>query len=77
MGYLEFIYFAAYLVLLTEHQYHLENVGIQAILCLFCIYFGAFEAIQIMRGNLSVILNDFWKWIDYVSLVLLFIYLVL
>ena len=77
MGYFEFVYFAIYLILLTSHVYHLNNAGIEVALCIYCIYFAFFEAIQIKRGNLSIILNDFWKWIDYTSIILLFIYLVL
>ena len=45
-------------------------------LCVYCGYFGFYEVIQIIGGKLSITLNDFWKWMDYLYLILLMIYLI-
>jgi hypothetical protein len=58
------------------HVYNLENRRIEIVLCIYCAYFGFFEAIQLIGGRLSITLNDFWKWMDYLSLIVFMIYLV-
>ena len=45
-------------------------------MCIYCASFGFCEAVQIIGGRLTITLNDFWKWMDYLSLILLLIYLV-